>query len=34
MVCAVIYLMAYMALHCLLSVSICLLDMTVTVKPL
>ena len=34
MVCAVVYLMAYMALRCLLSVRICLVVMTVIVKLL
>ena len=34
MVCDVVYLMAYVALYCLLSVSICLVDLTVIVNLL
>ena len=32
MACAVVYLMACVALHCLLSVKICLVDLTVIVN--
>ena len=34
MVCAAVYLMAYMAMRCLLSVSICLVKLTVIVNLL
>ena len=34
MVCAVVYLVAYVGLHCLLSVRICLVDLNVIVNLL